>query len=83
MIYLLLSSILTVTEELNLLYWRIGKVISEKMRLEGWGAKTIDHLARDLENAFPGFADFSARNLRYMRTFSLTVFFKTRYLSRE
>ncbi len=65
-----LKAALAVTKELILLYWRIGKVISEKIRLEGWGAKTIDHLAHDLGNAFPGVSGFSVRNLKYMRKFA-------------
>lgn len=53
-----------------MLYWRIGKVISNKMDSEGWGAKTVVRLADDLGKALPGVAGFSARNLRYMRKFS-------------
>lgn len=62
----------SVTEELTLLYWRIGKSLSEKMEAEGWGAKVVESLARDLERLFPGMAGFSLRNLRYMRRFAET-----------
>jgi predicted nuclease of restriction endonuclease-like (RecB) superfamily len=65
-----LRAALSVTQELIMLYWRIGKAISHKMSAEGWGAKTIDKIADDLERTFPGVAGFSARNLRYMRKFS-------------
>lgn len=58
-----------VKTELILLYWRIGKAISEKMTQEGWGAKTVDSISHDLIRAFPGMAGFSLRNLRYMRKF--------------
>jgi predicted nuclease of restriction endonuclease-like (RecB) superfamily len=61
---------LSVTKELILLYWRIGKMISEKIYLEGWGAKTVDRLAHDLASSFPGISGFSSRNLRYMRKFA-------------
>lgn len=66
-----LSAALCVAKELIMLYWRIGKAISHKMDAEGWGAKTIDRIANDLVKDFPGVAGFSARNLRYMRKFSI------------
>lgn len=65
-----LKAALSVTKEITLLYWRIGKMLSEKIHHEGWGAKTIDRLAHDLENAFPGVSGFSIRNLKYMRKFA-------------
>jgi predicted nuclease of restriction endonuclease-like (RecB) superfamily len=61
---------LAVNHELVLLYWQMGRDITEKMRLHGWGAKTVDRLAADLKKAFPGVQGFSARNLRYMRSFA-------------
>jgi predicted nuclease of restriction endonuclease-like (RecB) superfamily len=59
-----------VTQELVLLYWRIGRDILERQQQEGWGAKIVDHLGRDLRQAFPGMQGFSPRNLKYMRTFA-------------
>lgn len=32
-----LRAALSVTKELTMLYWRIGKMISEKLNNEGWG----------------------------------------------
>lgn len=52
------------------LYWDIGKVILERQRDAGWGAKVIDRLAADLRRAFPDQAGFSPRNLKYMRAFA-------------
>lgn len=48
-----LKTVQSITKELTLLYWRIGKTISEKMNLEGYGAKVVHALAHDLEIAFP------------------------------
>ncbi len=48
-----LKAALSVTKELTLLYWRIGKDLSEKMNVEGWGAKVVENLAKDLEKSFP------------------------------
>lgn len=47
-----LIAALSVTKELTLLYWRIGKMLSEKITIEGWGAKVIEKLARDLASSF-------------------------------
>lgn len=65
-----MKAMASVSQELTLLYWRIGKALSEKMDQEGWGAKVVETLARDLSNEFPGMAGFSLRNLRYMRKFA-------------
>jgi predicted nuclease of restriction endonuclease-like (RecB) superfamily len=56
--------------ELVLLYWEIGHEILERQRNQGWGAKVIDRLARDLRAAFPAMKGFSPRNLKYMRAFA-------------
>jgi predicted nuclease of restriction endonuclease-like (RecB) superfamily len=65
-----LRAALAVTKELTLLYWRIGKVLSIKTENEGWGAKTLERLARDLKSEFPDVNGFSFRNLKYMRQFA-------------
>jgi len=44
---------LAVNRELVLLYWSIGREILARQQKQGWGAKVIDALARDLRRAFP------------------------------
>jgi predicted nuclease of restriction endonuclease-like (RecB) superfamily len=61
---------LSVNRELISLYWQIGRDILERQRRQGWGAKVIDQLARDLKAAFPDMRGFSPRNLKYMRAFA-------------
>ena len=61
---------LAVNRELVLLYWGIGRDILERQEKQGWGAKVIDTLARDLGRDFPDMTGFSARNLKYMRAFA-------------
>lgn len=46
-------AVLSVNCELVLLYWPIGRNILNRQQQRGWGAKVIDHLAVDLETAFP------------------------------
>ncbi len=61
---------LAVNRELVLLYWQIGRDILARQGREGWGAKVIERLAQDLRSAFPDMKGFSARNLKYMRSFA-------------
>ena len=63
-------AVLAVNRELVLLYWQIGRDILERQHAQGWGAKVIDRLARDLRSAFPDMKGFSPRNLKYMRAFA-------------
>jgi predicted nuclease of restriction endonuclease-like (RecB) superfamily len=60
---------LSVNRELVLLYWQIGREILERQRVQGWGAKVIAQLAKDLLTAFPDMKGFSRSNLMYMRAF--------------
>lgn len=53
------------------LYWTIGKAILEKQEEEGWGARVIDRMSKDLKEAFPDMSGFSPRNIKYMRKFAL------------
>lgn len=65
-----LRATLSVTRELMKLYWKIGKRLSEKISEQGWGAKTIDKLSKDIASSFPNISGFSCRNLKYMRQFA-------------
>lgn len=62
---------LAVNAELITLYHRIGNEIQQRQTTQGWGAKVIDRLARDLKEAFPEMRGFSSRNLKYMAFFAL------------
>ncbi len=61
---------LAVNQELVTLYWSIGRTILQQQEQEGWGAKVIERLSRDLGKEFPGIGGFSSRNLKYMRKFA-------------
>ncbi len=65
-----LRAALSVTRELTTLYWRFGKRLSENISEQGWGAKTIDKLSKDIASSFPNVSGFSLRNLNYMRQFA-------------
>ncbi len=61
---------LAVNSELVQLYWHIGNEILERQTTQGWGAKVIDQIARDLRTTFPDMTGLSPRNLRYMRAYA-------------
>jgi predicted nuclease of restriction endonuclease-like (RecB) superfamily len=61
---------LAVNRELVLLYWQIGRDILARQAQQGWGARVVDRLAKDLRAAFPDMKGFSPRNLKYMRAFA-------------
>lgn len=52
-----------------MLYYGIGKYISMNSRKGFWGKGAIDAISERLEKKLPGLKGFSARSLRYMRTF--------------
>jgi predicted phage terminase large subunit-like protein len=59
----------SVSKETVLLYWDIGKSVSEKAQNEGWGKSVVEQLSKDLQKEFPGVRGFSARNIWRMKTF--------------
>ncbi len=65
-----IKAALAVNRELVLLYWQIGREILERQKAQGWGAKVIEQLSKDLRSAFPEMKGFSRANLLYMRSFA-------------
>jgi predicted nuclease of restriction endonuclease-like (RecB) superfamily len=61
----------TVNRQLLTLYWDIGQTISQQEKSEGWGAKVVETLSKDLSTEFPDLKGLSPRNLRYMRDFAI------------
>lgn len=61
---------LAVNRELVMLYWDVGCRILKQQKTQGWGAKVVERLARDLRSAFPDMKGFSRANLLYMRAFA-------------
>ena len=58
-----------VNKEIILLYWDIGRLITEKQQTLGWGKSVVETLSEDLQKEFPGMSGFSARNIWYMQQF--------------
>lgn len=57
----------SVNKALIVLYWDVGRLIVERQQGDSWGRAVVEHLAADLQAAFPGTSGFSARNIWYMR----------------
>ena len=62
--------LMSASKQTLLLYWDIGKMVSEKMQSAGWGQSVVEQLAKDLQTEFPGVRGFSARNIWYMKQFA-------------
>lgn len=65
-----LRASVSVNREIVLLYWQIGREILSRQQVQGWGAKIIEQLGKDLQKSFPTLKGFSPRNLKYMRAFA-------------
>jgi predicted nuclease of restriction endonuclease-like (RecB) superfamily len=57
-------------KEQLLLYFKTGKMLSEKIEAEKCGAKVMEQIAEDLQKHLPGLRGFSNRNLKKMRQFA-------------
>ena len=62
--------LMSASKQTLLLYWDIGKMVSEKMQNAGWGKSIVEQLAKDLQTEFPGIRGFSARNIWRMKMFA-------------
>ena len=47
------SVVMNANTSMICLYWNIGRAILKKQEEEGWGAKVIDRISKDLKIAFP------------------------------
>jgi len=65
-----LRIVMAANSSMVLLNWDIGRMILERQKSEGWGAKVIDRLSADLRESFPEMQGLSPRNLKYMRAFA-------------
>lgn len=54
---------LSVSTQLIELYWEIGKDISVKSNMAGWGSGIMEQISTDLKHEFPEIKGFSRRNL--------------------
>jgi predicted nuclease of restriction endonuclease-like (RecB) superfamily len=55
--------------EMLLMYWDVGRIVSERQHAEGWGTSVIPRLSKDLRNDLPDIKGFSERNIDRMLAF--------------
>lgn len=55
--------------ELLLLYWDVGRILSDKQAKQGWGARVYQQLSLDIKNEISEIKGFSERNLKLMAQF--------------
>ncbi|PWJ58032.1 putative nuclease of restriction endonuclease-like (RecB) superfamily [Dyadobacter jejuensis] len=65
-----LQATVSANTEMLSLYWRIGSIILEQEKQQGWGQKVVMRLVSDLKQEFPNMKGISPRNLRYMKSFA-------------
>lgn len=58
-----------VNEELVLLYFKVGKLVSEKVSAGTWGEGTVGELADFIKEKIPGLSGFNRRGLYRMKQF--------------
>ena len=63
------AALKVVNKELISMYWDIGQFITERQQSEGWGKSVVEHLAKDLQSAYPGARGYSSASLWRMRSF--------------
>lgn len=61
-----------VNEELILLYFSVGKIVSEKVLIGEWGDKTVEALSKHIYHKYPELKGFSRRGLYRMKLFHET-----------
>jgi predicted nuclease of restriction endonuclease-like (RecB) superfamily len=66
-----LKASLSVSTEMILLYWDIGKSIVDKQQQFSWGSKIVEQMAKDLKREITDSNGFSRTNLFAMRKFYL------------
>lgn len=67
-----IKAAVSVNKELIKLYWEIGTSVHKKQKEDGWGAKTIEKLAKDLKSITPSMKGLSLTNIKYMVQFAKT-----------
>ncbi len=58
-----------VNEELVILYFKVGEIVSDKVNAGKWGEQTVNELAAYIENKYPELKGFNRRGLYRMKQF--------------
>jgi len=58
-----------VNRELIAMYWEIGKYISDRARLDGWGKAVVQDFSNHIQSRYHGIRGFSPQNIWRMKQF--------------
>ena len=64
-----IKATLSANAEMILMYWDIGRMITERQQREGWGTGVLRRLAVDLKSELTNIKGFSERNIKLMAQF--------------
>ena len=64
-----IKAALSVNSQMIMLYWDLGKQITEKQENAKWGSGFIEQLSKDLRDEFPEITGLSVTNLNYCKRF--------------
>jgi len=64
-----IKAALSVNSQMIMLYWDLGRQITEKQEKAQWGSGFIEQLSNDLKEEFPEMKGFSYDNLRFIKRF--------------
>ncbi|MBR7066753.1 MAG: DUF1016 family protein [Bacteroidales bacterium] len=82
-----IKAAVSVNSELIMLYWNLGRQITEMQKSTNWGDKFIEQLSHDLLQEFPTMKGLSVRNLQTCRKFYLfynqNIFFTKQPVSQK
>ncbi|WP_026905420.1 DUF1016 N-terminal domain-containing protein [Pedobacter glucosidilyticus] len=63
------NALKAVNTELINLYWNVGSYLSKQLANANWGEKTIDELAKFIQENYPDLKGFNRRGLYRMKQF--------------
>ena len=58
-----------INRELIVMYWDIGKYVSEKVKSDGWGKSVVKDFSQFIQSRYLGIRGFSAQNIWRMKQF--------------
>jgi len=66
-----IKAAILVNSQMIMLYWDLGRQITEKQEKAKWGSGFMDQLSKDLRKEFPEMTGFSLRNLMFIKQWYL------------
>ena len=65
-----INAAVSVNKKMLILYWKIGEIVMNKQKKEGWGTQITRRLSDDLRRDLSDAKGMSYTNIRYMLRFA-------------